>query len=233
MEWNDQGFLLTRRRHGETSAIVELFTEHHGRHAGVVRGGASRRMVAPLQPGNQLQATWRARLPEHLGHFTVEALDMRGCDLMADRLALSGLNAIVALLRLALPERAAHPRLYAASITMLDTMRSAICTSGAGWSGLYLEWEMVLLDEMGFGLDLSSCAVTGATDDLAHVSPRSGRAVSTAGAGRWAGRLLPYPDPANALAGLRTTGHFLARALGDRPLPDARARLIAALGRAA
>lgn len=225
MEWNDQGFLLSTRRHGETSAIVELFTEHHGRHAGVVRGGASRRMTPLLQPGNQLQITWRARLSEHLGHFTVEPLTLRAPDLMNDRLALSGLNAMVALLRLALPERAAHPRLYGASVSMLDAMRSA----QADWPGLYLEWELVLLDEMGFGLDLASCAVTGATGGLAHVSPRSGRAVSAAGAGKWAARLLPYPDPRDPGAGLRTTGHFLARALGDQALPDARARLVAAL----
>ena len=240
MEWRDQGAVLAVRRHGESAAIVELFTAAHGRHAGVVRGGAGRRMAPLLQPGAQLEVTWRARLEDHLGAYTVEPLQSRA-ELMADRAALAGLNAVTALLHFALPEREPHPLLYQRTMTMLDMLgRSEL------WPLAYLRWEMALLDELGFGLDLSVCAVTGTRDDLAYVSPKSGRAVSAEGAGEWADRLLPLPpemlgagDGAreNVLAGLGTTGHFLARwlapSLGDRPLPEARARLVDLLGREA
>lgn len=238
MEWRDQGAVIAVRRHGESAAIVELFTQGHGRHAGVVRGGAGRRMAPILQPGAQLEVTWRARLEDHLGAFTVEPLQSRA-ELMGDRAALAGLNAVCALLHFALPEREAHPDLYRKSMVMLDMLGASEL-----WSVAYLRWEMALLEELGFGLDLSACAVTGGVDDLAYVSPKSGRAVSAEGAGEWADRLLPLPaemlgggDGAreNVLAGLRTTGHFLkawlAHALGDKPLPEARARLIDRLGR--
>ncbi|MDQ7080759.1 MAG: DNA repair protein RecO [Paracoccaceae bacterium] len=225
MEWRDQGFLLGMRRHGESSAIIEVFSEQHGRHAGVVRGGASRRLAPLLQQGNQMQLTWRARLEEHLGTFTVEPLQARAAALMSDRRALAGLNSVTALLRLALPEREAHVRLYQASVALLDEM----VARSKGWPGHYLHWELLLLEEMGFGLDLTSCAVTGQTSDLVHVSPRSGRAVSRQGAGGWADRLLPFPDPQMPADGLRTTGHFLEQALGDAPLPEARARLLEVL----
>ncbi|WP_212523728.1 DNA repair protein RecO [Actibacterium sp. MT2.3-13A] len=238
MEWRDQGAVLAVRRHGESAAIVELFTEAHGRHAGVVRGGAGRRMAPLLQPGAQLEVTWRARLEDHLGAYAVEPLKSRA-DLMSDRVALAGLNAVTALLHFSLPERAPHPVLYRRTISVLDMLgRSEL------WPLAYLRWEMALLEELGFGLDLSACAVTGTRDDLAYVSPKSGRAVSAEGAGEWAERLLPLPpemlgagDGAreNVLAGLGITGHFLARwlapALGDRPLPEARARLVDMLGR--
>ena len=238
MEWRDQGAVLAVRRHGESSAIVELFTAEHGRHAGVVRGGAGRRMAPLLQPGAQLEVTWRARLEDHLGAFTVEPLKSRA-ELMGDRGALAGLNAVTALLHFALPEREAHPALYRRTISVLDMLGTSEL-----WPLAYLRWEMALLEDLGYGLDLSACAVTGTCDDLAYVSPKSGRAVSAEGAGDWADRLLPLPpemlgagDGAreNVMAGLRTTGHFLHRwlapALGDRPLPEARARLIERLAR--
>ncbi|MGC9370916.1 MAG: DNA repair protein RecO [Paracoccaceae bacterium] len=238
MEWRDQGAVLAVRRHGESSAIVELFTAAHGRHAGVVRGGAGRRMAPLLQPGAQLEVTWRARLEDHLGAYTVEPLKSRA-ELMADRAALAGLNAVTALLHFALPEREPHPVLYQRTMSVLDMLGASEL-----WPLAYLRWEMALLEELGFGLDLSACAATGARDDLAYVSPKSGRAVSAEGAGEWADRLLPLPpemlgagDGAreNVLEGLRTTGHFLGRwlapALGDRPLPEARARLIERLAR--
>jgi DNA repair protein RecO (recombination protein O) len=239
MDWRDQGALLSVRGHGETSAIVEVFTAAHGRHAGLVRGGASRRLAPLLQPGAQLDLEWRARLDEHLGSFRVEPLRARAAAVLGDRAALAGLSAICALLSSALPEREPHPALYARTIALLDALGTP------GWPRLYLMWEMRLLDETGFGLDLSRCAVTGATQGLDHVSPRTGRAVSRAGAGEWADRLLPLPaclldpeapaTPAAVLDGLRTTGHFLASrlapALGPRPLPEARQRLLAALRR--
>ena len=238
MEWRDEGVVIAVRRHGESAAIAELFTAGHGRHAGVVRGGAGRRMAPLMQPGAQLQATWRARLEDHLGVFTVEPLRSRA-GLLADRDALAGLNAVCALLHFALPEREAHPTLYARTMTVLEMMEGSEL-----WPLAYLRWEMALLEDLGYGLDLSRCAVTGAAGGLVHVSPKSGRAVSAEGAGPWAERLLPLPpemlgEGAGALpgvlAGLRTTGHFLsawlAPAIGERPVPEARARLMDRLAR--
>src|SRR6056297_82004 len=234
MEWRDQGILLSTRHHGETSAIIEVFTSRHGRHAGVVRGGASRRMAPVLQPGAQLDVQWRARLEDHLGTFRVEPLKSRAW-VMGDRLALAGLNAVCALLRFALPEREAHAALYRKSLVSLDLLDQPEI-----WPLAYLNWEMALLEEMGFGLDLRRCAVLGEkANDLSYISPRTGRAVSRAGAGEWADRLLPLPPcllgdgpapDAEIVQGLDVTGHFLrhhlAPQLGDRPLPDARARLV-------
>jgi len=233
MEWRAEGILLGVRRHGEHAAILDLFTAEHGRHMGVVRGGASRRMAPLLQPGAQLDATWRARLDAHLGSYTVDLVRGRAAEAMDDRLALAGLNAVCALLSFSLPERHAYPALHARSLALLDGL-------GADrWAEAYLGWELALLEETGFGLDLSCCAVTGVTQDLAYVSPRSGRAVSRAGAGDWADRLLPLPgvlrgvpdqDLQGVVLGLRTTGHFLsdhlAPSLGGKPLPPARQRLV-------
>ncbi|TMV54089.1 DNA repair protein RecO, partial [Thioclava sp. BHET1] len=188
MEWRDEGVLLSMRLHGENAAIIEVFTPQHGRHAGVVRGGASRKAAPVLQPGAQLDLTWRARLEDHIGAFTVEPLRGRAGAILGDRLALSGLNSITALLAFTLPEREPHPALYQASVTLFDLLGAA-----PDWPLAYLRWEMMLLEEMGFGLDLTACAVTGSRDDLAYVSPRTGRAVSRAGAGEWADRLLPLP----------------------------------------
>ncbi len=239
MEWRDEGALLVMRPHGESAAIIEVFTKAHGRHAGVVRGGASRKMAATLQPGSQLAVTWRARLDDHIGAFTVEPLKSRA-GVLSDRLALAGLTSVCALLRAALPEREAHPALWSRTMTLLDAL------DGEGWPATYLRWEICLLEELGFGLDLNRCAVTGASEGLAYVSPRSGRAVSVAGAGEWADRLLPLPqglagdgamDAAAVRAGLAITTHFLARELAvvlqDRPLPEARSRLMDLLARSA
>lgn len=239
MEWRDEGALLVMRPHGESAAIIEVFTKAHGRHAGVVRGGASRKMAATLQPGSQLAVTWRARLDDHIGAFTVEPLKSRA-GVLSDRLALAGLTSVCALLRAALPEREAHPALWRRTMTLLDAL------GDEGWPATYLRWEIYLLEELGFGLDLDRCAVTGASEGLAYVSPRTGRAVSVAGAGDWADRLLPLPqglagDGAMAAAavrdGLAITSHFLARELApvlqDRPLPEARSRLVDLLARSA
>lgn len=230
MEWRADGILIALRRHGESAAIIELFTREHGRHLGVVRGGASRKMAPLLQVGAQLDATWKARLADHMGSFTVESKKGRAAEVMDDRVALAGMSSVCALLSFALPERAAYPALYARSLALLDGL-------GADrWAEAYLGWEMALLEEMGFGLDLSSCAATGSTQDLAYVSPKSGRAGSRDAAGEWADRLLPLPavlrglsgDAAEVALGLQTTGHFLsqhlARSLGNRPLPAARQR---------
>jgi len=238
MEWRDHGTVLVARAHGETSAVVEVFTESHGRHAGVVRGGISRRIAPHLEPGSEVDVTWRARLDEHIGSFTVEPIRSRHGALLADPPALAALSSVTALLRFALPEREPHAVLYRRSADLLDRL------GDAGWPQTYLQWELALLEELGFGLDLSACAVTGATEDLVFVSPKTGRAVSRAGAGEWADRLLPLPpvliggpmaDPDDVFQGLTTTGHFLSRhlaaQLGDRSLPVARERLLAALAR--
>jgi DNA repair protein RecO (recombination protein O) len=237
MEWREPGTVLSVRPHGEHAVIVEALTAGHGRHFGVVRGGASRRMAPLLQPGAHLDITWRARLGEHMGAFTVEPLRSRSV-LMGDRRALAGLNAVCAVLHVALPEREAHGALYAATEVLLDAMEGV-----PEWPEVYLRWEVGLLEELGFGLDLSVCGVTGATTGLAYVSPKSGRAISRRVAGEWAERLfvLPaclggdaMPGPADVAQGLAITGYFLARelapVLGDRPLPEARRRLVEMLG---
>ncbi len=232
MDWRETGILLTRRRHGETAAIIEVFTRDHGRHAGIVRGGTGRRMTPVLEPGNQVDVTWRARLEDHLGTFTVEPVTARAAGLMSDRLTLAGLNALTGLLSFALPEREAHPQLYDGTLTVLDMM-----TTSDHWPLAYLRWELSLLEDLGFGLDLTQCAATGDTENLTYVSPKSGRAVSAAGAGKWKTQLLPL-TPAmtgqgsleDITEGLRTTGHFLstglATSLGNKPIPEARNRLI-------
>ena len=238
MEWRDQGILLSARRHGETSAIIEVFTPAQGRHAGIVRGGTSRKIAPSLQPGAQLDVAWRARLEDHIGAFTVEPLRSRAAVAMQDRLALAGLNAVTALLAFCLPEREPHPALYQRTEALLDMLGQ-----GDVWPLAYLKWELRLLEEMGYALDLDACAVTGATEGLIYVSPKTGRAVSAKGAGEWADRLLPLPpvlrggagNDAEVAQGLRTTGHFLtvhlARDLGGKPLPEARARFVEAFSR--
>ncbi|WP_299970885.1 DNA repair protein RecO [uncultured Roseobacter sp.] len=239
MDWRDEGILLNTRRHGETAAIIEVFTPEHGRHSGVVRGGASRKIAPFLQPGAQLDLTWRARLEDHIGSFQVEPLRSRAAAALGDRLALAGLNAVTALLGFCLPEREAHQRLYARTEQLLDLLDQTTL-----WPLAYLRWELALLEEMGYALALDRCAVTGTQEDLAYVSPKTGRAVSRAAAGEWAARLLPLPDvlrgqgagaDAEVAEGLRTTGHFLthhlAQDLGNTPLPAARARFVEAFNR--
>ncbi|WP_347312420.1 DNA repair protein RecO [Defluviimonas sp. SAOS-178_SWC] len=238
MDWRDEGALLTVRQHGETSAIVEVFTAAHGRHAGVVRGGASRKVAPLLQPGAQLDLTWRARLDDHIGTFTVEPLRSRA-GVLSDRLALAALNSVCALLHATLPEREPHPGLYTATVGLLDSLGAP-----TAWVLAYLRWELMLLEELGYGLDLTSCAVTGSREDLAYVSPKSGRAVARGAAGQWADRLLPLPpcllgqgpaDPVELAAGMTTTGYFLEHRLfpdlGTRPLPEARRRFAAMVAR--
>ena len=239
IEWRDEGILLGVRPHGETSVILEAFCAAHGRHAGVVLGGVSRRMRPFLQPGVLAQLGWRARLGEHLGHFSVEPLRNRAAVALGDRLALAGIGAVAALLSAVLPERAPHPALFERTNALLDLL-----PQGEVWPLAYLQWEMALLEEMGFGLDLGACAVTGGREDLRFVSPRTGRAVSGAGAGDFAPRLLALPPvlrgegeagAGDILAGLGVTGHFLRERLmpEGRELPAARARLLSVLGREA
>jgi DNA repair protein RecO (recombination protein O) len=238
MLWTDEGVLLAVRRHGESGAIVSVFTARHGRYAGLVRGGFGRRARPVYQQGNVLEVTWRARLSEQLGAVSGELKVPLAARLMPDPARLAGLAAACALLETTLPERDPHPDLYVtlgAFLEQLDQDRA--------WLEAYGRFELALLSELGFGLDLSRCAVTGTSDDLVYVSPSSGRAVSRSGAGRYADRLLGLPpfllgqagaDAAQLSAGLRLTGAFLRRHLfdaSDRPLPEARDRLLARLAR--
>lgn len=243
MDWRDEGILIAARRHGESSAIIEVFTAGHGRHAGVVRGGAGRRMAPVLQPGTRLSLEWSARLEEHIGTFRVDPMPSRTAAIMADPAALAALVSMNALLSVTLPERDAHPALYARSLELLDALAAA-----GDWPARYAAWELALLAELGFGLDLDRCAVTGETADLAWVSPRSGRAVGRAAGAPWAERLLPLPGflrdgwqvppaPAEVVAALELTGFFLevwiAPGLRRETLPEARARAVAAIRRSA
>ncbi|MBS1302203.1 DNA repair protein RecO [Loktanella sp. SALINAS62] len=239
IDWRDEGILLAVRPFGETSAIIEVFTPDMGRHAGVVRGGVSRKIAPILQPGAQLSVAWKARLGEHLGAFTVEPVRSRTIAAMSDRLSLAGLNAVCALLARVLPEREPHRPLYDRTAQLLDLLGQSEV-----WPLAYLRWEQALLTEMGFGLDLSACAVRGTNEDLAFVSPRTGRAVSRQAAGEWIDRLLPLPPVLagqgdatddQILIALSTTGYFIAhrllQSLGNASLPPARDRLLDVLRR--
>lgn len=235
MEWRDQGILLSSRRHGENSTIIDVFTPERGRHAGVVRGGASRKMAPVLQPGAQIDVIWRARLEDHLGAYQAELVRSRAALVMNDRMALSALNAVTALVQFCLPERETHTSLYQKTEQLLDLLGQPEI-----WALAYLKWELALLEEMGFGLDLSQCAVEGrSANDLSFISPRTGRAVSRRGAGEWADRLLPLPacllgdspeTDAEIVEGLTVTGHFLMNSIapevGNKPLPEARIRFV-------
>ncbi len=240
MDWRDEGALLSVRKHGESSAIIEVFTANHGRHAGLVRGGGARKMSPILQPGAQLSVEWKARLEDHLGTFTIDPVKSRAVHIMEDRATLAAMGAISAMLIFSLPEREQHAPLYSRTLDLLDALGTE-----ADWPARYALWENALLAELGFGLDFSQCAATGATQDLTYVSPSSGRAVSREGGKDYADRLLPLPrflrmdspetgrdDVNNAL---RTTGYFLENwvlpALNRKAVPQARARLILALNR--
>jgi DNA repair protein RecO (recombination protein O) len=236
MEWADEAIVLSVRPYGETSAIVEALTHLHGRHLGLVHGGASRKSRAMLQPGNSLHLTWRARLNEQLGSFHLEPLRARAGALLEQREALIGLNAFTAMTIAVLPEREPHVGVYGASEVLLDAIGGQ---DFAHWSPLYVRWESGLLDDLGFGLDLSRCAVTGTTDDLIYVSPRTGRAVSREAGAPYVDRLLKLPSfllgsqnaepsAADILAGLKLTAYFLLdRVLQphQKELPQARMRL--------
>ncbi len=232
MDWRDDGFVLAARRHGESGLIVELLTLEHGRHAGLVRAGQSPRRRALLQPGNRVTASWRGRLPEHLGTFDCELVDAHAARFLDDPDRLAALSAASALLLAALPEREPHADVYAAFAGLLDAFDSA-----PDWPQAYVLWECGLLAALGFGLDLRRCAVTGAPDDLTHVSPRTGRAVSRAAAAPYRDKLLPLPgflwrdvpaDRAEITTGLALTEYFLLHHMllpHGRGLPEARVRL--------
>jgi DNA repair protein RecO (recombination protein O) len=237
MEWTDEGIVLGVRRHGESSAIVELLTRGHGRHLGLVRGGAGSRMRPLLQSGNTLHLVWRARLDEHLGNFTVDAIDLRAGSMMGAAHAIYALAHLATLVRL-LPERDPHEGVFDA----LDGILGHLDVPAIA-AAMIVRFELDMLAELGFGLDLASCAATGALEDLVYVSPKSGRAVSREAGAAWHDRLLQLPaflgegatEPPTSqelAEGFALTGHFLARhALEPRgqAFADARAHFIAAV----
>ena len=238
MQWEAEALVLAARPYGESSAIVDVFSREHGRFAGLVRGGNSRRLRPILQPGNMVVATWRARLSEHLGTMTVDAGRAHAAEAMADAKALAGLSALCALMQIT-PERQAYPRLYDTLMVVLGEMDDE-----AMWPVLLARYEMALLEEIGFGLDLSCCAATGVVEELEYVSPRSGRAVSRAAAQPYLDKMFVLPqfllDPSadasddDVQKAMELTGHFLERRVylpNGMKMPPARQRLLDILTR--
>jgi len=187
MDWQDEGLILGVRKHGETSAIVEAMTAEHGRHLGLVRGGRSSRMRPILQPGNFATFQWRARLEEQLGTYTVEAKDLLAASLMTSQLGIYGIQTLASHLRL-LPEREAHLGLYNAARVLMENFEHPEIAAS-----LMIRFELALLEELGFGLDMNSCASTGQSHELAYISPKSGRAVSREAGEPWADKMLVLP----------------------------------------
>jgi DNA repair protein RecO (recombination protein O) len=238
MDWTDHGIVLAARHHGETGLVVNLLTAEHGRHAGFVPGGVSRRSRPTWQIGNVVEVNWRAKLADQLGNYSGELREAHAARAMDSATELAGLSSACALVDEALPEREPHPAMYEGFQAFLTVL------GHEGWPAIYVRLELGLLQELGFGLDLEKCAATGTTEDLAYVSPKSGRAVSRTAAAPYAEKLLPLPAflstgglPADAEElrhGLDLTGYFLERHVfwpHNKPLPPARARLIESLQR--
>ena len=232
MEWRDDGVILSVRKHGETSAIAEILTPEHGRCLGLVRGGRSRIRRPVLQPGNFVQVTWRARLEDHLGTFVFEPLKLSAGTIMENAFRLSGLTTLASLAQ-TLPEREPHQRLYDAFRIVLDAI-----DNDEHWPALLVRWELGLLEELGFGLDLSKCAATGSLEKLFYVSPKTGRAVAQEAGVPYHDKLLKLPgfllgQPVTSieeiLDGFRLTGYFLERHIFEPrglEMPEQRQRMI-------
>ncbi len=248
MQWEAEALILAARPHGETSAIVDVFSRQHGRFGGLVRGGNSRRLRPVLQPGNMVVATWRARLSEHLGVMSVDAGRAYAAEVMNDASLLAGLSSLCALMQIT-PERQAYPRLYDTAMLVLTELSKAETghngqTDTDVWLPLLARFEMALLEETGFGLDLSCCAATGVIEDLVYVSPRSGRAVSREAGAPYADKMFALPEflldpaadatPKDVRHALDLLGHFLERRVylpNDAKMPAARERLMDILAR--
>ena len=238
MDWNDDGIVLSARPHGETGLVVSLLTRERGRHAGFVPGGISRKARPTWQIGNLVEIGWRARLSDQLGNFTGELREAHSAKALDNAVELAGLSSACAIVDAALPEREPHP-------AMFDGFHAFLTVLGhEGWPAIYVRLELGLLQELGFGLDLEKCAATGDTEDLAYVSPKTGRAVSRAAAGPYKEKLLPLPaflstgglpsDEEQLRQGLDLTGYFLERHVfwpHNKPLPPARSRFMETLAR--
>ena len=238
MEWRDKGILLATKQFGETSLIIDVFTPDHGKASGVVRGGQSKKLKPILQIGAQLDLTWKARLQEHLGSFHVDLIRSRTANVMNGRLLLAGRLSSATLINRFFPAGQVYKNFYKSSENLFDLLQFPDI-----WLLAYFKWELEFLETLGFGLDLKTCAVTGSTEDLMFISPKTGRAVSQAAAGEWSSRLLPFPVAANGdanslediLEGLRISQFFLEKKVlatfGMEHLPTARARFISSLER--
>jgi DNA repair protein RecO (recombination protein O) len=234
MHWSEGGIVLAVRRHGESAIVAHVLTREHGRHAGLVHGGQGRKGRTVFQVGNAVLVTWRARLEDQLGTYAAELAESHAARVIEDPLRLACLAAAAAMAEAALPEREPHPRAYDG----LDGLLRAL-DRDSGWAVAYARWELELLAELGFGLDLTRCAATGARGDLVYVSPRSGQAVSREAGAPYRDRLMPLPaflsddssEPArrDILAALQLTGFFLDRRVFEphgRKLPAARGRFV-------
>ena len=240
MDFEEDAFVLSARAHGDTGVIVELLTETHGRRAAYVAGGASRRMKPFLQAGARVRVDYRARTSDHLGSARLEPVGEGPSALFDDPMALTGLAAAAAVAQGALPEREPHPGAFLA----FEALMAAFAIPEI-WPAVFVRFEAGLLEDLGFGLDLSKCAATGAVDDLVWVSPRTGRAVSREAGAPYADKLLPLPPfmlgaqagvgEGDVAAGLALTGHFLEQFVFhpmDRPLPPARVWMVDKLAEA-
>ncbi|MCK5546446.1 MAG: DNA repair protein RecO [Rhodospirillaceae bacterium] len=247
MEWQDQGIVLSSRRHGETSAVVSVLTRGNGVHSGLVRGGWGRRSRHMVEPGNRVHARWRGRLAEHLGSYTLEVERSFSATLMDEPIYLSAMTSALALSAGSMAEREAHPQAFDGLSALLDILDSSanLPANSPDWQSAYVKWEMGLLGELGYGLDFSECAATGTPENLIYVSPKSGRAVSKSAGEPYKNSMLPLPEFVKAsggvatsvdeiLSGLKLSGHFLERHVfnvGGRHLPQARGRFIARISR--
>ena len=237
MKWEDEGILLSVMPFGESSTIIEVFTPSQGRYRGLVRSGVKKVFSGHLEPGAQLQLNWNARLEEHLGVFSVEHTKSRVSQLFGRRTILNGFNSIISLLLVSLPEREPFEAVYWNTIELVDSMNNS-----QAWIRSYIKWELLLLSELGYGLDLTQCALTGTSTNLEYVSPKSGRAVSRDAGHEWSSKLLPLPrfltsvnseeqvDQKNIELGFRLTGYFLEKRvlnpINQKDLPAARQRFV-------
>ena len=218
MNWSDEGIILSKRKHGEQSIIITLMTAEHGRHAGLVRGGAGRRARGIYETGNYVSVAWRARLEEHLGTYNCELLKPNSAFVLDNPIRLAGLSSACAVIECALPEREPHTEIYDSLLELLGGIENK------NWVRSYIRWELSILKQLGFGLDLTACVATGSRDNLIYVSPRSGQAVSEKAGAPYKQKLLPLPSflvdqtnasrttaPADLVNGLKLTGHFFER----------------------
>ena len=232
--WTDDGFVISMRPHGENAAIIGLFTRYHGRHMGLVHAASSKSKKATLEPGNHVSAEWRARLDTQLGTYALELVKANSATMLSDPLKLAALSSICAILDISLPEREPQTAIYDATSALLEVL--SLADEVAQWLPIYLRWELGMLEALGFGLMLDKCAVSGTTQALSYVSPRTGHAVHHSEAGPYKDRLLQLPaclGGAEALAdefsaGLALTGHFMTRHIFGavhKDLPQPRIRL--------
>lgn len=231
VEWNDSGIILSVRPHGETGGVVSILTQNHGRATGYVYGAVSTKTRGVLEIGNIVNVDWKAKAPGQLGTFSLELEKSYAADVMDDPVKLTALQSACAIADKTLPENEKHSGIFDGTRALLASF------AGELWGASYIFWEIAILRELGFGLDLSKCVSTGVTEDLIYVSPRSGSAVSAAAGAIYKERMLKLPpflrgearfDPEDILDGLKLTGHFLLHrvfALSNTNLPEARLRL--------